>query len=100
MDAEATVVGAGVVGAAVALALARRGVSVVVVEAEPEPALGASGANSGIVHTGFDSLPGELETGLILRSATLRPPVLEAIGVPLHRCGATVRGSRELVANA
>jgi glycerol-3-phosphate dehydrogenase len=100
VDAEATIVGAGVVGAATALALARRGVSVAVLEAEPEPALGASGANSGILHTGFDSVPGELETELILRSATLRSPVLEALGVPVVRCGAIVPTSEELVANA
>ena len=32
-------------------------------EAGDEPASGASGTNSGILHTGFDSAPGELETG-------------------------------------
>lgn len=71
-----------------------------VVEAEQEPARAASGTNSGIVHTGFDSVPGELETELILRSAALRPAVLEAIGVPVLRCGAIVPASEELVANA
>jgi glycerol-3-phosphate dehydrogenase len=100
VDAEATVVGAGVVGAATALALARRGASVVLVEAERDAALGASGTNSGIIHTGFDSVPGELETELILRSAALRPVVLEALGVPVRRCGAIVAASEELVANA
>ena len=72
MDAEIGVVGAGVIGAAVTLALARRGAAVTLLEAEPEPGLAASGTNSGIVHTGFDSTPGELETRLILRSAELR----------------------------
>jgi glycerol-3-phosphate dehydrogenase len=91
MDAEVAVVGAGVVGSAVALALARRGVSVVLLEAENEPGLAASGTNSGIVHTGFDSIPGELETELILRSAQLRGPVFDALGVPLVRFGALLR---------
>jgi glycerol-3-phosphate dehydrogenase len=94
-DADIAVVGAGVVGCAVALALARRGASVVVLEAEAEPGLGASGTNSGIVHTGFDSPPGELETELILRSARLRDPVVEALGVPLLRCGAVLRPLEE-----
>ena len=67
-DAEVAVVGAGVVGSAAALALARRGRRWSLLEAEPEPALAASGTNSGILHTGFDSAPGELETELILRS--------------------------------
>jgi glycerol-3-phosphate dehydrogenase len=88
VDAEIGVVGAGVVGAAVALALARRGASVVVFEAEPEPGLAASGTNSGILHTGFDSTPGELETALILRSAELRDEVLDALGIPVLHCGA------------
>ena len=91
MHAEVAVVGAGVVGSATALTLARRGVSVVVLEAEREPGLAASGTNSGILHTGFDSVPGELETRLILRSAVLRESVLGALRVPVLRCGARLR---------
>jgi glycerol-3-phosphate dehydrogenase len=77
-------------------------VEVVLLEAEPAPALGASGTNSGILHTGFDSKPGELETRLILRAAQLRPPVLEALGVPVLRCGAVIRGgsTEAIAANA
>jgi glycerol-3-phosphate dehydrogenase len=95
MDAAAAVVGAGVVGAATALELARRGTSVILLEAESEPGLAASGTNSGIVHTGFDSTPGELETELILRAAALRDPVLGALAVPVLRCGALMRPLRD-----
>jgi glycerol-3-phosphate dehydrogenase len=102
MDAETAVIGAGVVGCATALALARRGVSVALLEAESAPGLAASGTNSGILHTGFDSSPGELETELILRSTALRDPVLAALDVPVLRCGALMRPAeapqRELVA--
>lgn len=91
MDVGVAVVGAGVVGSAVALALARRGVTVALLEAEAEPGLAASGTNSGILHTGFDSTPGELETELILRSAALRDPVLEGLAIPALRCGAVMR---------
>ena len=91
MDADVAVVGAGVVGCAVALAFVRRDATVVVVEAEAEPGLAASGTNSGILHTGFDSPPSELETELILRSAALRDPVLDALDVPVRRCGALLR---------
>jgi glycerol-3-phosphate dehydrogenase len=85
------VVGAGVVGCAVTLALARRAVAVALLEAEPEPGLGASGTNSGILHAGFDSPPGELETELILASAAMRGSVLSALGIPVLRCGALMR---------
>jgi glycerol-3-phosphate dehydrogenase len=85
------VIGGGVVGAAVLRELAARGVAAILLEAEAELALCASGTNSGILHTGFDSEPGELETELILRSAGLRDPVLERLGVPVIRCGAELR---------
>jgi glycerol-3-phosphate dehydrogenase len=89
-DVAVVVIGGGVVGAALLHALARRGVDAVLLEAEPELALGASGTNSGILHTGFDSSPGELETRLIVRSAELRDEMLEQLGVPALRCGAVL----------
>jgi glycerol-3-phosphate dehydrogenase len=88
--ARVAIVGGGVVGAAVAYTLARRGVSAVVLEARDGLGLAASGTNSGILHTGFDSTPGELETRLILRSAALRDAVLDELGVPVLRCGAVL----------
>ncbi len=83
MDAEVAVVGAE------SWVLRRRspwraaGARVVLLEAEAEPGLGASGTNSGILHTGFDSTPGELETELILRSAELRDELLAALELPI-----------------
>jgi glycerol-3-phosphate dehydrogenase len=91
VDAQVAVIGGGVVGCAVAHALARRGVRALLLEAEPALALGASGANSGILHTGFDSTPGELETRLILRSVQLRDELLEELGVAVWRCGARLQ---------
>lgn len=97
------VVGGGVVGAACALALARRaGTDVELREARDALGLAASGTNSGILHTGFDSKPGELETELILRAARLRPAILETLGVPFDRRGAVltprVEGDAETIA--
>ncbi|HWM12663.1 MAG TPA: FAD-dependent oxidoreductase, partial [Solirubrobacteraceae bacterium] len=90
---DVAVVGGGVVGAAVALTLARRGADVVLLEAN-EIAGAASGTNSGLLHVAFDSPPGELETRLIRRSAELREPIVEALGIPVRRCGALVRDGR------
>jgi len=87
-DASVAIIGGGVVGVAVAHSLARRGVAALLLEAEDDIALGASGTSSGILHTGFDAPPGELETELILRSAALRDAVLDGTGVPVLACGA------------
>ncbi len=90
-DEQVAIVGGGVVGCALAYELAAHGVSSLLLEAEDELALGASGGNSGIVHTGFDSRPGELETELILRAGRLREERLAGLGAPLVRCGARLR---------
>jgi L-2-hydroxyglutarate oxidase LhgO len=57
---RAVVIGGGVVGAAVAMQLARRGAEVTLLERLPALALQASGTSSGVLHTGFDSTPGDL----------------------------------------
>src|SRR4029450_13746160 len=87
---DVCVIGGGVVGAAVTLALARHGVEVMLLEAEQDLGLAASGTDAGVPHTGFDSAPGTLETRLIVRSAALREEALDALGVPIVRCGAWV----------
>src|SRR5829696_8519985 len=89
-EVPVAVIGGGVDAAAAAYALARRGVGALLLEAEDELARAASGTNSGILHTGFDSPPGQLETALIVRSAVLRDAVIDAAGVPVLRCGATL----------
>ena len=89
------VIGGGVVGAAVLYTLAHRGVDAVLVESDSGLAFSASGTNSGMLHTGFDSTPGALETTLIRRAAELRPAVLQALGVPVLSCGAELRPHRD-----
>ena len=58
--ADVAVVGAGVVGCAVASTLTRLGLSVVLVEAKADVGAGTSKANTAIWHTGFDAKPGTL----------------------------------------
>ncbi len=95
LDTEIAIVGGGVVGCAVLHALTRRGIAATLLEAEPALALGASGANSGILHTGFDSTHGELETRMIIRSTELREELLEELGISVWRCGAQMRPSND-----
>ncbi|MCY7417259.1 MAG: FAD-dependent oxidoreductase [Chloroflexi bacterium] len=94
---KVAVVGGGVVGAAVTLALARRGIATVLLEAEADLALAASGTNSGILHTGFDSTPDALETRLIHRAVALRETVLGTLDVRVLRCGAEMRHAPDAV---
>lgn len=90
LTASVAIIGGGVVGAAILHTLAHRGVDTTLLEADTDLAYSASGTNSGILHTGFDSTPGELETDLLLRSAAIRPAVLESLGIPVIKAGAVL----------
>lgn len=65
------VVGAGLVGLAIARLLTRRGHEVVVFEKESEVATHQSGHNSGVVHSGLYYTPGSLKAVLCRRGVTL-----------------------------
>eukprot|EP01065_Artemidia_motanka_P012962 TRINITY_DN1713_c0_g1_i1.p1 TRINITY_DN1713_c0_g1~~TRINITY_DN1713_c0_g1_i1.p1 ORF type:complete len:522 (+),score=125.84 TRINITY_DN1713_c0_g1_i1:96-1661(+) len=57
---DVVVVGAGVIGSAVCRELSKYTPSVLLLEAAEDVAAGATKANSGIVHSGYNSLPGTL----------------------------------------
>jgi len=85
---DVAVIGAGLVGAALGYDLAMAGVNTLVLEAEDEPAAGASRSNSGVVHTGFDSEPGTLETEMIQAQAARWRSVFDALTIPYRVTGA------------
>ena len=68
---DVAVVGAGVVGAAVARRLGRARLRVALVEAGPDVGAGTSKANTAILHTGFDAKPGTAESRLVARGHAL-----------------------------
>lgn len=58
---DIAIVGAGITGCAIARQLARFDLSICVVEAANDIALGASKANGGLVHAGYDPAPGTVK---------------------------------------
>lgn len=85
---DAAVVGAGVVGTAIARQLSLAGASVVILEAGADVGAGTSKANTAILHTGFDAKPGTLESRLVARGYELLRDYGAAAGIAVERIGA------------
>ncbi|MFJ9823228.1 FAD-dependent oxidoreductase [Streptomyces sp. NPDC101160] len=85
---DVTVVGAGVVGCAIARELARHSLRVALVEASGDIGEGSSKANTAILHTGFDAVPGSLEARLVREGAGLLAAYAEETGIPVEPVGA------------
>ena len=61
MRYDVAIIGAGVVGAMAARELSRYDLKVCLLEKENDVAMGASRANSGIIHGGYDPIPGTMK---------------------------------------
>lgn len=82
------IVGAGVVGAAIARELARLELRVTLLEAGSDVGAGTSKANTALLHTGFDAKPNTLEARLVARGCDLLREYAPRVGIPLERPGA------------
>lgn len=87
---DVTIIGAGVVGTAIARALSRYDLSVALLDAANDVGQGTSKANTAILHTGFDTKPGTLESTLVRRGYRLLGDYAEKTGIPLERTGAVL----------
>jgi len=87
-DYDVVIIGAGVVGCALARELARYDLSIGMVEQAGDVCEGTSKANTAILHTGFDCTPGTLESRLVARGYTLLGHYAEEAGIAVERCGA------------
>lgn len=87
---DITVIGAGVVGCAVARRFAVEGARVLILEKAADILEGASKGNSAILHSGFDAPPNSLEQSCIERGYREYLEIRKKFGLPLNDCGALV----------
>ena len=84
---DCIVIGAGVVGLAVARALALQGRDVMVMEADSSIGAGISSRNSEVIHAGIYYPPGSLKAELCVKGRQLLYDYCEARGIGFNRCG-------------
>jgi len=92
---DVAVIGGGLVGLATAMALAERGMSVTVLEAEDRLAAHQSGHNSGVIHSGLYYKPGSLKARLCVEGARALWSFCEEEGIATRRCGKLVVATHE-----
>ena len=90
MKYDVLIAGAGVTGAMAARELSRYQLSVCLLEKENDVACGASKANSGIVHGGFDPEPGTLKAKLNAEGIGLLYEAAAQLHVPCKQNGSMV----------
>ncbi|MBT3582061.1 NAD(P)/FAD-dependent oxidoreductase [bacterium] len=84
------IIGAGIVGAAIAYELAKYELEILVLEKEAEPSFGVSKSNSGIIHTGFQSPATSLKGKLAVRGNKLYSDLAQKLDLPLKQIGELV----------
>ena len=92
---EFVIIGAGVIGGMVARELTKYTDSVCILERGSDVALGATRANSAIVHAGYDAKEGSLKAMLNVRGSKMMAEVCRQLGVKYKNNGSLVVGFNE-----
>ena len=90
MNYDVLIIGAGVIGAMTARELSRYRLKVCLLEKENDVACGASRANSGIIHGGYDPEPGTLKAKLNTQGIELLYEAARQLHVPHKNNGSLV----------
>ncbi len=78
---DIVIIGAGVVGGMVARELARYDIKLCILDKESDVAMGATRANSAIVHAGFDAAEGSMKARMNVRGSQMMEKVCRELGV-------------------
>ncbi len=89
-DYDVAIIGGGVSGSLIAYNLSLYNIKICVIEKESDLAMGATGANSAIVHAGYDPKPGSLKAIYNIKGANMMQAVCKKLGVPYKNNGALV----------
>lgn len=89
------IIGAGVVGGMIARELSSYNLKICILEKENDVAMGATKANSAIVHAGFDAEEGTLKAKLNVKGSKMMEKVCKELGVKYKRNGSLVIGFDE-----
>ena len=87
---DVAIIGCGVISSSIAYRLSRFNLKTVVLERENDVAMGATRANSAIIHAGYDPAEGTLMAKLNVRSVELTKDLCKKLDVPYAQIGSLV----------
>lgn len=87
---DVIIIGGGIVGCLTARTLSRFDLNVLLIEKETDIGMGASSANSAIVHSGHDPVPGTLKAEMNRLGNPMWDQLSEELGIPFKRTGAYI----------
>lgn len=87
MQYDVIIIGAGVVGAQTARYLSKYKLNILVLEKENDVGDGSSSANSAIIHSGYDPIPGTLKAKLNVLGNSMYDEICEDLDVEFERIG-------------
>ena len=87
---DVAIIGCGITGAATAYYLSRYKLSIAIVEKNNDVCMGATRANSAIIHAGYDPEPGSLCAKYNVRGCKLAGEICRKLSVPYQNIGSLV----------
>lgn len=87
---DVLVIGGGVIGCSILRELSKYQLNIALVERCSDLCEGTSKANSGIVHAGYDAMPGTLKAKLNVRGSELMEELSKELNFGYKRCGSLV----------
>lgn len=91
---EVVIIGGGIVGGFIFNTLARHNVSVLLLDKKDDVSCGATKANSGIIHAGYDAMPGTLKARFNVEGNKMYNEIARRLNEEINECGSLVVGDK------
>ncbi len=93
---EVAVLGGGIIGSFIFITLTLNGINCTLLEKGEDVSLGATKANSGIIHAGYDCKPNTLKAKFNVAGNKMYNKIAKRLGEKIVNCGSLVVGGSEI----
>lgn len=84
---DVIIIGAGIIGCMIARFLSRYKLDILLIEKEADVCMGATAANTAIIHAGYDPVPGSLKAEMNVKGNRMWDTLAGELNIPFERRG-------------